>query len=92
MKKTLQRHKSFLKDSKNVKTTDAQQEKLFLYVSLLLRGEKLPKESCDHSLSGEWNDFREFHLGGNILVIYSIIDTKLYLVRLGSHAQLFKKM
>lgn len=92
MRITLQRHKSFLKDSKNVKTTDTQQEKLFLYVSLLLRGEKLPKEAHEHSLSGEWDDFREFHIGGDMLVIYGISDTKLYLVRLGSHAQLFKKM
>ena len=92
MKRTLQRHKSFLKDSKNVKTTDTQQEKLFLYVSLLLRGEKLPKESYDHSLSGEWDDFRDFHIGGDIIVIYSISETRLFLTRLGSHAQLFKKM
>lgn len=82
MKRTLQRHKSFLKDSRNVKTTDAQQEKLFLYVSLLLRGEKLPKEAYDHSLSGEWDDFREFHLGGDMLVIYGMSDTTLYLTRL----------
>ena len=88
----LDRHKFFLKDSRNIKITDQQATKLFLYIAALLKDETLPKESRDHSLSGEWADFREFHIGGDMLVIYSMDDKFVYLARLGTHSQLFKKM
>jgi mRNA-degrading endonuclease YafQ of YafQ-DinJ toxin-antitoxin module len=41
----------------------------------------LPEESKDHAL---------FHLGGDTLVIYIVIDQAATLMRIGSHAQLFK--
>lgn len=88
----LDRHKQFLKDSKNVKLTDGQATKLFLYIAALLKDEMLPKESKDHPLNGEWSDFREFHIGGDMLVIYTLDDNFVYLARLGTHAQLFKNM
>ena len=89
MKKHLQRHKEFLKDSKKTKITDKQNEKLFEYVVKLLNNEPLPKEARDHSLSGNWNDFREFHLGGDMLIIYQSTETHITLIRLGTHSQLF---
>ena len=88
----LNRHKSFIKDARNVKLTDQQSTKLFLYVSALLKGEKLPPESRDHSLNGKLSDFRELHVGGDTLLIYSLDDDFVYLARLGSHAQLFEKL
>jgi len=50
----------------------------------------LPEESKDHALNGEYSDCREFHLGGDTLVIYIVIDQAVTLMRIGSHAQLFK--
>lgn len=50
----------------------------------------LPLETKDHSLQGEWSDFREFHLGGDMLLIYQTDEQQVYLTQLGSHAQLFK--
>lgn len=50
----------------------------------------LPKEARDHELKGEWQGFRELHIGGDKLIIYLIEDNTLKLVRLGTHAQLFK--
>ena len=88
----LDRHKSFIKDSRNNKITDQQATKLFLYIASLLKDESLPVESRDHALNGEWSDFREFHIGGDTLVIYTLDDDFVYLARLGTHAQLFKKM
>ena len=82
---TLKRHKQFTKDLKRVKLTDKQFEKLIRFVSLLL-----PPEAKDHPLLGEWKDFREFHLGGDLLVIYRIEGEELTLVRIGSHNQLFE--
>ena len=59
--KTLSRHKTFIKDMRNVRLTDTQATKLFLYVSKLLNGDPLPPEAKDHALQGEWNNFKELH-------------------------------
>lgn len=90
--KSVVRHKSFIKDLRKMRLTDRQITKLFLFVSLLLNEEALPPESKDHGLSGEWEDFRELHLGGDILLIYQTDSDYVYLTRLGSHSQLFKSM
>lgn len=90
--KSLSRHKTFIKDLRNVRLTDSQATKLFLYVAQLLNDESLPPEAKDHALQGEWGDFRELHLGGDTLLIYQTDTQTVYLARLDSHAQLFKSM
>ncbi len=90
--KSLFRHKTFIKDMRNVRLTDGQTTKLFLYVADLLNTRSLPPEAKDHALQGTWQDFREFHLGGDMLVIYQMDDATVYLTRLGSHTQLFTRM
>ena len=87
---TLKRHKQFAKDLKKVKFTDKQFEKLITYISLLLENKPLPPEAKDHSLVGNWKDFREFHLGGDLIVIYKKEKDTLILVRIGTHNQLFE--
>jgi mRNA interferase YafQ len=86
----LQRHKLFKKDIAKVKITDKQYSKFIIYLAFLLEGEVLPKESRDHSLKGEWQGYREFHLGGDLLLIYLLDEESLILVRIGTHSQLFK--
>jgi len=86
----LKRHKQFKKDLAKVKLTDKQFEKFIKYISLLLEQKPLPSEAKDHPLSGDWKDFREFHLGGDLIVIYKIENNNLILVRIGTHNQLFK--
>ena len=56
----------------------------------VLEGKTLPAELRDHELLGEHKGFREFHLGGDILLIYTVVDDVLYLQRIGTHSQLFK--
>lgn len=90
--KTLSRHKTFIKDMRNTRLVEAQAAKLFLYVAKLLNNEPLPPEAKDHILQGEWSDFRELHLGGDMLLIYQVDEQTVYLTRLGSHTQLFKNM
>ena len=90
--KTLSRHKTFVKDMRNARLTECQFTKLFLYVADLLNNKSPPPESKDHSLLGEWQDFRELHLGGDVLLIYKSDEKTVYLVRLGSHSQLFSGM
>lgn len=87
---TLRRHKFFKKEELKNKLTDEQYAKRLKYLSLILEGKNLPKEARDHELLGEYKGMREFHLGGDMLLIYTVVDNVLYLQRLGTHSQLFK--
>lgn len=84
------RHKRFINDLKKANLSDSQFEKMIKYFNLFLEGKELPTEAKDHSLSGEWKDFREFPLGGDMLVIYHKGNDKITLARIGTHSQLFK--
>jgi len=85
----LRRHKQFIKDMKKIKMSDTQFQKFVNYISLLYNQE-LPMEVKEHSLTGEWSDTREFHIGGDLLVIYIKTNEELILIRIGTHSQLFK--
>ena len=86
----LKRHKQFKKDISKLKIPDVQYAKFIRYIAILLDEKMLPPESKDHILSGEWKGFREFHLGGDLLLIYMLQNDELILVRIGTHSQLFK--
>lgn len=90
MYKSLISNKSFKKEIKKLTISNTQQAKIYIYIGKLLSAEKLPTEARDHQLSGEYRDCREFHLGGDLLIIYRINNHTLELLRIGSHAQLFK--
>jgi mRNA interferase YafQ len=86
---SLFRAKTFLKDYSKVKFTDKLYVKYVVYVSTLLKEESLPPEAYDHSLTGNYNTYREFHISGDLLVIYKIENMTLQLIRIGTHSQLF---
>ena len=86
----LKRHKQFVKDLKTAKLTDEQFQKLVRYLNLLLEGKSLPPEAKNHPLKGEYKGFWEFHLGGDMLVIYHKGEDAITLTRIGTHARLFK--
>ena len=50
----------------------------------------IPKESRDHALTGKYRDTHEFHISGDLLVVYRVADSTLELLKLGTHSQLFK--
>jgi len=83
-------HKVFTKELKNAKLNPTNTAKLFMYISLLLNNDNLPNEALDHPLKGEYLDTREFHISGDLLVIYMVADNTLELIRIGTHSQLFK--
>ena len=87
----IRRHKKFLKDFRDCKLSDGQFEKFVHYINALREEAPLPPESKDHMLSGSYKDCREFHLGGDMLVIYlQANDSEIILMRIGTHSQLFK--
>ena len=74
-----------------VKFSDSQFNKYIKYLHLLLDNKPLPKEALNHSLKGNWNGYYEFHLGGDLVVIYKYINNQeLELDRIGTHNQVFK--
>lgn len=83
-------HKVFTKDIAKAKLNPTNTAKLFMYISLLLEEKTLPGESRDHELTGEYKDTREFHISGDLLVVYRIDNDTLQLLRIGTHSQLFK--
>lgn len=84
------RHKKFTTDLAKVRFADSQFDKFVKYLSLLQAGAPLLRESSDHVLKGNWQGHREFHLGGDLLVIYRITPDAVELVRIGTHSQLFE--
>ena len=86
----LSQSKSFIKDSKKVKMSDKHFTRFVKYLALLAEQKPLPIEAHDHPLKGDWCDFREFHISGDLLVIYQVQNSLIKLVRIGSHSQLFK--
>jgi len=90
LKLKLKRHRQFLKDLRKVRMTDSQFQRYVEYLNLLINKKRLPPEAKDHELQGHWKGFREFHLGGDLLIIYKKRDQDLVLARIGTHNRLFK--
>jgi len=85
------RTKTFLKEYRKIKFSDKYHLKYVIYITALLKEEKLPAEALDHHLAGNYSGYREFHISGDLLVIYTIESNTLQLVRIGSHSELFKR-
>lgn len=83
-------HKNFTKGVQKVKLSPTNAAKLFLYISLLLNQDDLPSEAKDHALTGNYKDTNEFHISGDLLVVYRVVDNTLELLKIGTHSQLFK--
>ncbi len=84
------RTKTFKKEYAKTSMTDMQYAKYLKYLATLLDYDELPPQSRDHKLTGEYKGFREFHIGGDLLIVYVIEDDILRLTRIGTHSQLFK--
>jgi mRNA interferase YafQ len=50
----------------------------------------LPAEYKDHALQGNWAGYRDCHAGGDLVLIYKLVDDSVIFVRVGSHADLFE--
>ncbi len=85
----IKRHKKFLKDFRDTKLSDSQFEKFVYYINALRTDSTLPPESKNHNLIGNYKDCQEFHLGGDMLIIYLEYDNEITLMRMGTHSKLF---
>jgi len=80
----------FKKDYKKIQKQNKELEKLKILIKKLSNKEVLDIHYQDHPLSGKWKNYRDCHIAPDWLLIYKITDDTLFLVRTGSHADLFK--
>ncbi len=86
---TLVRSSQFKRDVKRAKLRGKDLAKLRMLLNTLIDEEPLPPHFRDHQLRGIWSGYREAHIEPDWLLIYKIHAGELYLVRTGTHADLF---
>ena len=81
------------KDVKLIKRQGKDKIKFDTIVQSLANGVVLEERYKDHNLIGDWVGCRECHIQPDWLLIYRLdkIENILYLLRTGSHADLFKE-
>ena len=81
----------FKKDLKMAKKRGYNLDLLNDVVEKLARQEPLPKKNRDHSLTGDFIGFREYHIQPDWLLVYRVNDEELilFLTRTGTHSDLF---
>ena len=81
----------FKKDYKKAKKQGKDLNKFKTVIEKLSKKEKIDPTFRDHPLSGNWKNHRDCHIEPDWLLIYRISADKLFLERIGSHSELFKK-
>ncbi|MDO5686251.1 MAG: type II toxin-antitoxin system YafQ family toxin [Neisseria sp.] len=56
----------------------------------LVKGGVLPEKYRDHQLTGNFHNYRKCHIKPDLLLLYAVHEDELHLVRLGTHAELFR--
>ena len=94
MKYTIKFTTQFKKDLKLAKKQNKNIDKLFEIIEILANGNQLPAKYRDHELTGNYKGHLECHILPDLLIIWLQYDeeqNEIYLVRVGSHSELFKK-
>ena len=93
MKYSIQRTTQFKKDVQTAVKRGLNLDKLKAVLQLLVDGENLPTQYYDHALrdSRSYKNCRELHIEPNWLLVYKYSKAHLilYLVRTGTHSDLF---
>jgi mRNA interferase YafQ len=79
----------FRRDVKLAKRRGKDMSKLRQLILLLIEGNPLPPRYKDHPLSGDWEHHRDCHIEPDWLLLYKVDRHDLYLIRTGTHADLF---
>ncbi len=80
---------AFRRDKQRIHRSGYDLAKLDVVISKLAQREPLEHRLHDHSLTGNWNGYRECHIRPSWLLIYRIEGDELLLARTGSHSELF---
>ena len=79
------------RDFKKCKRQHKNMQKLQTILAHLAAGNTLPLSNRDHSLAGNYVNYRECHIESDWLLIYRVNQEKkrIELIRTGSHSELF---
>jgi len=90
LRKTKRFIKSYKKISLSGQWNNKIQKDLDKTIDLLLLDKQLPIKFRDHQLNGILSDYRECHIRGDLLLVYTILKDEivLILVDIGSHSYL----
>jgi mRNA interferase YafQ len=81
--------KQFRADLRRQKRRGRDIEELIAVVELLAERGTLPAAYQPHRLTGEWRGVWECHIEPDWLLIYSVTDEEVLLIRTGTHDDLF---
>ncbi|MET4692866.1 type II toxin-antitoxin system YafQ family toxin [Endozoicomonas lisbonensis] len=82
--------KQFKKDVKKAKKQGKDCSKLKDITDLLIEEKPLAPKHRDHSLTGNYKDYRECHIEPDWLLIYIVKGEEIIFERLGTHSELFR--
>jgi mRNA interferase YafQ len=85
----ISQRKQFRNDLKRQKRRGEDIDQLIIAVELLAEDGALPAAYGAHRLSGEWRGVWECHIEPDWLLIYTVTDEEVLLIRTGTHADLF---
>jgi mRNA interferase YafQ len=80
----------FKKDFKHVQRQNKDLTKLKTVIAKLAAGEPLDEKFKDHAMQGDYAGTHDCHINPDWLLIYTIVDDELRLIRTGSHSELFE--
>ena len=88
---TIKYETTFKRDFKRIVKRGYNIKLLENVIEMLANEQTLPEKYRDHSLIGDYADFRECHITPDWLLIYRISNAELilYLTRTGTHSDLF---
>ena len=86
---TINYSSKFKKDYKRCQKQGRDMSLLQNIISILSIPTLLPPQNRDHGLSGNYIGKRECHILSDWLLIYQVDGNELYLIRTGTHAELF---
>ncbi|WP_227739227.1 type II toxin-antitoxin system YafQ family toxin [Yersinia artesiana] len=95
MPRTADYTNGFLKDWEKLSRSGRYDMHRLKQVMLLLIANDTPLDAewLDHPLKGDWENFRECHIGGDFLLIYKLSGSskigEIVFVRAGTHSELF---
>ena len=80
---------SFKKDLKRQRKRGKQRQKIEKVIEMIRLDGDVTEEYLPHSLSGNWQGYRECHIEPDWLMIYAVEDELATFYRTGSHSDLF---
>lgn len=82
---------SFKKDYKKLVKQNFDDQLLKNALEYLIDDKPLPKVYNNHPLKGDYKGYFDCHLKADCILVYKKSDTKIFLLRIGTHGNIFKK-